>query len=485
MKRRDFLVNSSFGAIGVGLGATANCPGRTFGSLRSAANQKAKNIIFLVSDGMSIGTLQMADLFHRMKHGRHTNWIQLYRDRRVQRGLMETASADSYVTDSAAASSAWGGGFRVKNGRLNVGPNNQLHKPIWPKFKQAGKMVGCVTTVPITHATPAGFCICNKSRDAQAEIAEMYLSQKFDVMLGGGSEYFHGDGRSDKRNLFEEFKQAGYHVVQNKNELKQLGTEPSKNGSRKSSSPSPVLGVFHDSGLPYTIDQLAEPELQSKVPTLAEMTAFAIDKMKDSPEGFVLQVEAGKVDWAAHANDTPALIHDQLAFDEALAVAMKFAEQDGNTLVIITTDHGNANPGILGCDDSLKRFPSLMNFKRSHAWIMSGLKQDSKVSEINARIEHALGFAFQSDEVKLLSKQLVNLSDEEIYNDYKLPYPLLAKIAQNYTSVAWAGNDHTGDFVELAMFGPGSELLPPFQRNTELHNFMLKVTECVSELVTQ
>jgi alkaline phosphatase len=472
MKRRDFLLSSSAGAFGLSMLTSSSAPIRKWTGLQGLPGGVAKNVIFLVSDGMSIGTLQMADLFIHTQTGKHSNWIQLYRDRKVQRSLMDTGSADSYVTDSAAASSAWGGGFRVKNGRLNVGKENKLYKPLWQKFKESGKKVGCVTTVPITHATPAGFCVNSKTRDAQAEIAEMYLALKFDVMLGGGHEYFHGSGREDKRDLFQEFKQAGYQVAQTKMDL-----------SKISQGEQPVLGVFHESGLPYTIDQLSEPDLQARIPTLAEMTRFAIDRMKGSPAGFALQIEAGKVDWAAHANDTPALIHDQLAFDEALKVAIDFAQADQETLVIITTDHGNANPGIHGCDNSIKKFERFFGFKRSHAWILQGLKQGTKVSEILDRTEHALGFTIKKEEAQSLSERIVNLTDEDLYNDYKLPFPMLAKIAEAYTSVAWLGDDHTGDYVELAMFGPGSELLPPFVRNTELHNLMLTATQCVSELV--
>jgi alkaline phosphatase len=99
------------------------------------------------------------------------------------------------------------------------------------------------------------------------------------------------------------------------------------------------------------------------------------------------------------------------------------------------------------------------------------------------RIEQALGIVIQSEEADRLRQHVSNLNDEEIKDDYKLPFSLLAETLKKYTSVAWVGNDHTGDFVELAMAGPGSELLTPFVKNTELHNFMLNVTECVSELV--
>jgi alkaline phosphatase len=467
MKRRDFLLNSSFSALGLGLiGTKSAASGLAWTSSDRGLKRLAKNIIFLVSDGMSIGTLQIADLFANLKLGRHSHWIQYYLEGKLQRGLMDTASRNSYVTDSAAASSAWGGGRRVRNGRLNVGSNDRLYKPILQKFKDAGKGVGCVTTVPITHATPAGFCVNSKSRGDQADIAEQYLGLKFNVMLGGGEEYFFGPKRTDNRNLFDEFQRAGYHVARNKHGLNQLENDD-----------SPVLGVFSKSGLPYSIDQLNDAELTESIPTLAEMTSFAIDQMKHLPNGFVLQVEGGKVDWAAHANDTPALIYDQIAFDDAVKVALDFAEQEQNTLVIITTDHGNANPGLIGCNNTIENFGRTLSFNRSHQWILRGLNPKSSTSTIIERIEHGLGFAISVDEGERIRRHLLGLNNEEQYDEYKLPYPLLSSILEKYTSVGWAGTDHSGDYVELAMFGPGSERLPPFVKNTDLHQFMLTVTE--------
>src|SRR5690606_580015 len=160
---------------------------------------KAKNIIFLVSDGMSSGTLSMADQFLYRSTGQRSNWMKLYQENLVSRSLMETASANSIVTDSAAASSSWGGGIRVNNGSLNVNADGSTNLPILQKFKKTGKKVGCVSTVPITHATPAGFCIATSSRNDQDKIAEMYLSVGFDVMLGGGANYFSAASRKDKK----------------------------------------------------------------------------------------------------------------------------------------------------------------------------------------------------------------------------------------------------------------------------------------------
>src|SRR5882757_5584363 len=163
MQRRNFLRNSSLSLLGANLFSPGFILQRNDAEKNGKLKKEAKNIIFMVSDGMSTGTLNMADMLLQRKYGRQSTWMQLYSQNKVSRALMDTASANSLVTDSAAASSAWGGGVRVNNGALNVEANGTFHTPILQKFKAAGKSVGCVTTVPITHATPAGFCINNNS----------------------------------------------------------------------------------------------------------------------------------------------------------------------------------------------------------------------------------------------------------------------------------------------------------------------------------
>jgi len=476
IRRRDFFATASLGAIGgvAGWGKSSfgAVPPRTFAKNRIGKGPVAKNIIFLVSDGMSSGTLQMADLLMCQKFERHSHWIQAYLDGKVSRGLMDTASLNSYVTDSAAASSAWGGGHRVRNGRLNVGPGDQNYKPILQKFKTAGKGVGCVTSVPITHATPAGFCVNNKSRNGQPEIAENYLDLRFDVMLGGGREFFAPESRSDQRNLFEEFASHGFHVAQTKTDLISIPADQ-----------APVMGVFSDSAIPYAVDHANHAELKNRVPTLAEMSAFAIRRLQQQAEGFVLQIEGGQVDWAAHANDTPGLLFDQLAFDEAVGLALEFAEEDGETLVIITTDHGNANPGLIGTSNSIERFNRVLNFRHSHQWVFEQLNPASSADDITAKLFEALDIEIGKSEAEQLQKRLSRIPENEYSDPYKRPFEPLAQILKQHTGIGWSGTDHSADFVELAMLGPGSENLPSFIRNCDLHNFMLQATGCLHELV--
>ncbi|WP_262249052.1 alkaline phosphatase [Parapedobacter soli] len=466
MKRRDFFKNTAFATAGAAVLSPFHSIAKQFHpgvGVGSPSAADAKNIIFMVSDGMSVGTLSMANMLSERRDGKLSTWMSLYQEGLVSRGLMDTASANSLVTDSSAASSSWGGGVRVNNGSLNVAPDGSRPVPILQKFKSAGKAVGCVTTVPITHATPAGFCVNSESRSDQPGIAEQYLNLRFDVMMGAGAEFFSADKRKDKKDLFKEFAASGYQVAQTRDEMLAADT---------SGATAPLLGVFHQDGLPYALDREHDADLKKRTPSLAEMVGTAIRRLAKSRKGFVLQVEGGKVDWAAHANDVGGLIYDQLAFDEALAVAIAFAEADGNTLVIVTTDHGNANPGLFGATENFER---VIDFKHTNDWVLQGIDRDFTANQVRERIEHAQGYAITANEaIRLLAHYVTDRNEDGLYNPYKLPFAELADIQRRYTSVGWGSTGHSGDHVEVAAYGPGRELLKPFVRNTDLHYLMLE-----------
>lgn len=466
MDRRKFFKIGSVATVGTGLLYPINGIAKTFDT-PTYSGKTPKNIIMMVSDGMSSGTLSMTDIFHHRKFGKHSNWINLYHENKVSRALMDMASASSIVTDSAAASSSWGGGHRVSNGSLNVGANGEEHTPIWLKFKKAGKMAGCVTTVAITHATPAGFLANSKRRNAQDDVAEQYLERGYDVLLGGGNDFFDASVRKDKKDLYSAYKKKGYQIARNKSELKNL------------SSKAPVLGIFANDALPYSIDRISSEELQKDIPTLAEMSAKAIDILSQSKKGFVLQIESGKVDWAAHANDLGGLLYEQIQFDEALKVVMDFAEKDKETLVIITTDHGNANPGIIYGKNANDNFDSVQKYRQTNEWILNSFSDKSTVKSIIETVEYANGNILSEEDAQKILSYYSNLekSEDGLYNYKKLPFKTFSEIQQKTNSVGWISMDHSADYVELAMFGPGSENLKPFVKNTDLHYFMLEVAE--------
>lgn len=245
------------------------------------------------------------------------------------------------------------------------------------------------------------------------------------------------------------------------------------------SAGKPVLGVFDDNALAYTIDRNNDKEIAKTTPTLAEMTQKAINHMKGNEKGFALQVEAGKVDWGAHSNDIAALLYDQIAFDETIKTVIDFAEADGETLVIITTDHGNANPGIIYGSEANNNFDSIQKYTHTNEWLLNQITPKSSISEVKDVVKHANNYTIADDEAKeILSYYTGTFGKKDgLYNYMKVPFEAYAQIQKKYNSVGWISMEHSADFVEVAIYGPGSDLLPNFIKNTDLHYLMLEAAE--------
>lgn len=461
--RKEFLGTGLFSAFSLpsllGLGRPTPAS-----ASRGSSNGAARNVIFLVADGMSSGTLAMGDLMSRRQLGRPLHWIDLYEKNLASRHLMDMASSDSFVTDSAAAASSWGCGRRIPNGGVNWSDEGKALRPVVPIFRDGGKATGLVTTTRITHATPAGFAAAVPSRNLEDEIAAQYLEIGVDLLMGGGLRHFNPGSRRDGRDLMSEYRRAGYAVVTTSGEMRSAGDG------------LPLLGLFTDSHLPYTVDQRTIPQLRDHVPTLAEMTREALDRLSLHPEGFLLQVEGGRVDHAAHGNDPAGLVFDMMAFDDAVGVVLDYALERDDTLVIITTDHANANPGVngagLGYTAAPVMFDQLQEFRHSNEWIADQLGSEPTAARIQEVVEQATRLQITGEEAGMLASSFKG----ELITPYRIertPSAVLAAIEANYLSINWLGGVHTSDYVELAAFGPGADRLNGFTRNTELFDLMV------------
>jgi alkaline phosphatase len=460
--RRGFL--KAFGAGAAALGLPSATWARPPAIGRPDQPGRARNVIFLVSDGMSLGTLSLAEQFRRRREGRGTAWLGLYADPRVRRALMDTASASALLTDSAAAGSAWGGGLRVANGSLNVGPGGERPTPILQAARNHGRATGLVTTATITHATPASFVINHPARQEQDAIAELYATSGFDLLLGGGARHFDPAQRPDARDLWAEMRGQGYQVARTKAELSALAGTAAR-----------VIGVFADGYQPYALDHANAPELGASHPTLAEMARFALRQLaaRGGDRGFFVQIEAARVDHAAHANDFGGLIHDQLEFDEVVAAVRAFTADRDDTLVIVATDHGNANPGLNGPD---KAFERSFTFTRTNHWIMSELTAESTAMAIRERVYLATSLALTDEEITHLQAALRG-DYRTAYRRMQSPIVVLGQLLANHIAIGWNGVAHTADLCEVAAYGPGSEILPPLILNTDLHALMCRAAE--------
>lgn len=466
--RLDFLKTSGL-AVGAGLVGTG-AKGIDRETLRRAG--EARNVIFMVSDGMSAGTLTMAEQIKQIRDGAPTHWMDLYEnpDRDYHRGLMDMTTRDSIVPDSASAASAWSVGHLVNNGTVSMSPDGEKHKTILEIFRDAGKATGLVTTTRITHATPAAFSANEMSRGNEDSIAEQQAERGYDVLMGGGHRHYDAELREDGQNLYQQLRSDGFTIARTKDEMLE-------NRNRDK-----LAGFFYDSHLPFTVDHNTLPELERDVPTLAEMSQTALDILDRHEDGFIMQIEGGRVDHGAHANDAAGLIFDQLAFDEAIKVVLDFTAGRDDTLVVITTDHGNANPGLnphgAGYRDSPDMFETLLDYRHSFEWIHGEMNEQDTLSlrRIREIVEHATSTGISLEEAEMIQKAY--------RGEFRAPYrsresagAVLAGVLANYNGVYFLSMGHTSDYVEIASWGPGSESIPGLVRSTAMFDLMVDMAD--------
>ncbi|MCP5537011.1 MAG: alkaline phosphatase [Akkermansiaceae bacterium] len=414
-----------------------------------------KKVIFMVSDGMNHGALSLAQHSRALFDRRTTHWMQLYQEKPAVRALVETFSANSIVTDSAAAASAWGGGQRVDNGTINIDPASG--KPIAPLqslLKERGIPTGLVSTATITHATPAGFAANTPTRGDQQLIAQQYHQRGVEVLLGGGRQFFPGE-------LLRKFSKDGYQILNNRRELLDA-----KNPRQ------PLLGLFSPGHIPLAIDREAQKNLQETVPSLAEMAQIAVGRLDTLTSGqWFLMVEGARIDHCGHANDACGSIREQLAFDDAIGAMLAYAATREDVLVIITTDHGcggiqlngvNARPdqgmapGIY--TGTTPAFKKIAGFNRSFEWLANAGSGLSGPPLRDYLAKHT-GIALSKDELKMAQGLKGNV---------------LADIFGRHHGITWTGGNHTADLAEFCAYGPGSHQFPGFMKNTDVHGHLLR-----------
>lgn len=463
--RRSLIKLAGLGVLG-----SAAC-GRTV-SRHSATtrNDKVRGVIFMVSDGMSPGVFTLAQAFSKLTREQDTSWWSLHHSPKTVRGLMDTASANSLVTDSAAASSAWGGGQRIHNGAINVNPQGTALEPIASVLKRrSGANIGLVTTATATHATPAGFAASAPRRADQHDIAPQYLGRA-DIILGGGREFFDAELREDRRDLSGEFERAGYERLQTREAM--LAARSTK-----------LLGTFWHGHLPFSIDRNADDRMAAQVPTLSEMTRAALSRLLADTRPFLLQIEGARVDHAAHLNDIGALLHDQLAFDDAVASVLAAVANHPDVLVVVTSDHGNSNPGLNGMGDSYAestgRFSTIRKQTASHERIFHEWKQrqggEGEAAELAELVRRHLSIDLEAGEAGALRSILNKGRPEEWNHQLAKPEGLLGQFAGNHTGIGWTGTTHTSDPTLISAVGPQADRFSGIVTNSDVFGHFVEM----------
>ena len=324
----------------------AAVPTIALASDREQGNSRgAKNIIFMVPDGMGLADVTAARIFKNGIDGAPLHFETLDRI-----GYQRTYSANSTITDSAPAASAWACGEKFNNGEICFHGDGRPYLPsILELAKRTGRGTGLVATSTITHATPAAFGAHVVNRNCETEIARQYIeATRPDVILGGGTAKFkpaNPDACGAAGDYISKAEESGYTVVQTRQEM----MEGVAAGAWK------VLGLFTPDGMTPEVLRAAG----TTEPRLPEMTVAALGILERNGKGFFLMVEGSQVDWANHANDLPYQIGETLAFDESVKAVLDWINADTerreHTLLIVSPDHETGGFAVNGPGNRLLR----------------------------------------------------------------------------------------------------------------------------------
>jgi alkaline phosphatase len=302
-----------------------------------APAKPARNVIFIQGDGM--GTAQR-DAIRLATVGPRDDLVM---DQLPVAGLVHTDPDDpeDTVTDSAAAATAFATGVKSYNGAIGVGPNGERLTTILERAREAGKATGLVTTSQVTDASPAAFAAHVANRAQQSEIARQYLTDsRPDVILGGGEDRWFPPGepgaypddeeagdvsRSDRGNLVEQAREAGYEYVSDR-----AGLRRARSGR--------LLGLFANEEM-FNQAPEGEGDVYDPVVPLPEMTRKALDVVSRDRDGFFLFVEEEAIDEMAHENNARLMIKAGQQLDRTVQVALNFAASHPGTLILVAGDH--------------------------------------------------------------------------------------------------------------------------------------------------
>jgi len=305
----------------------------------------------------------------------------------IEYPISRSKVSEHAYTDSSSSATSLTAGIKTFNGALNLDYKHNQVETIGQWLQRTkGFAVGTVTSVPISHATPAAAYAHNVSRDDYQDLTRDMLglpsvSHKstplagLEVVLGGGYGEETTDGKGQGQNfiagnryLADEDRKlvdvstgnpsAKYVVAQRTKGTK--GAELLAEAAKKAvADKTRLLGFFgvKKGHLPFqTADGDYKPVLDVKDaevysqadldenPTLAQMTEAAIQVLQEDKDGFWLMVEAGDVDWANHSNNIDNSIGAVLSGELALEKIFGWIEARNaweQSLVIVTSDHGH------------------------------------------------------------------------------------------------------------------------------------------------
>jgi alkaline phosphatase len=476
----------------------------------SFPEKKAKYIFLFIGDGMGVAQRTAAELYlaATVGTGGRPEETTLLMNTFPAQGMDTTYDLKSVIPDSAATGTALATGHKTYSGVISMNiDGTESYETIAEVAKKSGMKVGIISTVSIDHATPAVFYAHQPSRSNYYEIDQALVNSDFDYFAGGPLKRPTGNDKENPApDLYGIAGQNGFTVAMGREAFEAL---------------EPGVGkvlimpdyMIDGNALYYTIDDVPANDL-----TIVDFTEKAIELL-DNPDGFFIMVEAGKIDWACHANDAAAAIHDILAFDEAIGVAFDFyLEHPDETLIVVTGDHETGGMTIGFAGTQYSTFFEKIKFQHISydqfnatvaAWREAGnikfedtwetvtecfgllFLSEYEIAELEASAEAgdqqaaaSLGMVVSELELAILKQGFDDsmLGSEErtwdtyaylLYGGYE-PYVVkLTTILNQKAGISWTSYSHTGVPVQTSAIGVCAEMFNGYYDQTDIHTYMM------------
>ncbi len=429
---------------------------------------QAKNIIWVIGDGMGLDAMgfwmQGARYGQLEKYPSRTSNLEKLMNQ-AKWGLFFNNTYDTVVTDSAASATQMATGKWSRPKFIGVDYEQTPAQTLLELARSKGKAVGLVTDSYLTDATPAAFAAHVTSRKKKEAIAQQMIDFGPEVMLGGGLKYF---SQGENKQLLKQAQKKGYQVVKTQPELQKITS-------------GNILGLFADKGMPMAVETYRYPH----TPTLTQMTQKALEILAQNENGFILMTEAGKIDWAAHANDPGALFHEMQAFDELIGYLKAYVEEHPDTLLYVNADHDTGLGGFVarsldtsqvawkaaqgevlynGTVDygSFKAYKRFEQQKRNLSDVSGELKtwplEKRKSPAMGRFLSDALGYEVKTEDFQPVGSVNAVLSELNVQR-----------------GVSYATSSHSALPIVSIAYGPGAEEFTGIYHNTQIFPRMVRI----------
>jgi alkaline phosphatase len=497
---------------------------------------KAKNVIFMIGDGMGIGHRTAARIMlNGISQGKAL--APLAMDTFPVTGLVTTASLNAIVTDSSPGASCYSTGNKNDNNEEGVFPDDTTDAFDNPRIeymgeylaRTRGKSLGIITTADVFDATPGAWAVHTQNRSNGTGICDQFLDEatvkaNLVVLLGGGRKWFLPSGTPGStrtnatdyilsaelaagwdvprgaldtgRDLLGDFQRAGFTYTANATQLKAIPESTTK-----------LLGLYSLSNLNAASDRIdgrrGNPAIVNDFgfpdqPMLDEMLAAALPVLAKNPAGFVLMIEGALIDKQAHAMDSDRWIIEMIEFDRTVASAREFAAANPDTLVIVTADHETGGANVIGASRVTQASlntransgggvaqlrTNVVGTTENAGFPVYGIMPDGYPATTNPNRKMLIGYAANADRYEdwqsnpqPLRETAHPFSTSAPLNTYPAA-PVNRDVAGGFFiagQIAGATSAHTATDVPLSAYGRGAALFTGTMDNTDVFFRVMK-----------